>query len=81
MFIGLIFERLTGKGRPFFKEILALLDLSRTKSFYGKSGSVLLFPLVHFAIENSILQIEVSRQNSNVKIWCKQRKFENSRQI
>ena len=43
MFIRVIFERLAGKGRTKYGKIITHLDLSGTKSFYGKSGSVLLF--------------------------------------
>ena len=50
MFIRVIFERLAGKGRTKYRKIITHLDLSGTKSFHGKSGSVLLFSsgtLVH----------------------------------
>ena len=43
MFIRVIFERLAGKGRTKYGKIITHLDLSGTKSFHGKSGSVLLF--------------------------------------
>ena len=43
MFIRVIFERLAGKGRTKYGKIITHLDLSGTKSFHGKSGSILLF--------------------------------------
>ena len=43
MFIRVIFERLAGKGRTKYRKIITHLDLSGTKSFHGKSDSVLLF--------------------------------------
>ena len=42
MFIRVIFERLAGKGRTKYGKIITHLDLSGTKSFHGKSGSILL---------------------------------------
>ena len=43
MFIRVIFEGLAGKGRTKYGKIITHLGLSGTKSFHGKSGSVLLF--------------------------------------
>ena len=59
------FDLLAGKGRTFFSEITALLDLSGTQSFNSKSGRVVLFSSGTLSVFNSVYFVICIANNSH----------------